>query len=81
MTSDASQLVNVKWKPDGFVTYGDNNRGRILGVGDIEGDDNVIIKYVLLVDGLNHNLLSICQLCDRGYKVTFEPNFCLIADS
>jgi len=72
---DASQLINPKWKPDGFVTYGDNNRGTILGVGDVGGDDDVIIKDVLLVDGLKHNLLSISQLCDKGYKITFEPNF------
>ena len=58
MIRDVSQLINLKWKPDGFVTYGDNNRGRILGVGDIGGDD-VIIKDVPLVDGLKHNLLSI----------------------
>jgi len=44
MTGDASQLINLKWKPDGFVTYGGNNRGRILGVSDIGGDDNVIIR-------------------------------------
>jgi len=59
MTGDASQLINLKWKPDGFVTYGDNNRGRILGVGHIGRDDDVIIKDVLLVDGLKHILLSI----------------------
>jgi len=41
----------------------------------------VIIKDVLLVDGLKHSLLSIIQLCDKGYKITFEPNHCLIADS
>jgi len=78
---DASQLINLKWKPGGFVTYGDNNRGRILGVGDIGGDDDVIIKDVLLVDSLKHNLLGISQLCDKGYKVTFEPDMCLIANS
>jgi len=33
----------------------------------------VIIKDVLLVEGLKHSLLSINQLCDRGYKITFEP--------
>jgi len=71
----------LKLKLAGYVTYGDNNRGRILEVGDIGGDDNVIIKDVLLVDGLKHNLLSISQLCDKGYKITFEPNLCLIADS
>jgi len=81
MTGNGSQLVNLKLKPAGFVTYGDNNRGRILGVGDIGGDDKLIIKDVLLVDGLKHNLLSISQLCDKGYKITFEPNICLIADS
>jgi len=41
----------------------------------------VIIKDVLLVDGLKYNLLSISQLCDKGYKITFEPNLYLIADS
>jgi len=57
------------------------NRGRILGVGDIRGDDDVIIKDVLLVDRLKHILLSISQLCDKGYNITFEPNLCLIAYS
>jgi len=41
----------------------------------------MIIKDVLLVDGLKHGLLSICQLCDRGYKVTFQPDLCIIAYS
>jgi len=41
----------------------------------------VIIKDVLLVDGLKHNLLSISQLCDRGYKITFKPDLCLITYS
>jgi len=59
----------------------DNNRGRILDVGVIRGDDDVIIKDVLLVEGLKHNLLSISQLCDKGYKITFEPDLCLIANS
>ena len=81
MTGDASQLINLKLKPSGYVTYGANNRGKILRVGDIRGDDKVIIKDVLLVDGLKHNLLSISQLCDKGYKITFEPNLCLITDS
>jgi len=81
MTGDASQLTNLKLILAGYVTYGDNNRGRILGVGDIGGNDKMNIKDVLLVDGLKHNLLSISQLCDKGYKITFESNLCLIADS
>ena len=74
-------MINLKWKPAGFVTYGDNNRGRILGVGDIGSGNKVIIKDVLLVDGLKHSLLSISQMFDRGYKITFELEQCIIADS
>lgn len=29
------------------------------------------------VDGLNHNLLSISQICDNAHKVVFKPNFTL----
>jgi len=81
MTGDASQLINLKLKPVGYVTYGDNNRGMILGVGDIGGDDNMIIKDVLLVDGLKTSLPKSSQLYDKGYNITFEPNLYLIADS
>jgi len=81
VTADASQLTNLKLKPASYVTYGDKNRGRILGVGDVGVNDKVIIKDVLLVDGLKHSLLSISQQCDKGYKITFELNFCLIEDS
>ena len=81
MTGDSTQLINIKWKFARYVTYGDNNRGKILGVGDIGRNDRVIIEDVLLVKGLKHNFLSISQLCDKGYKITFEPAQCLITDS
>ena len=31
-----------------------------------------------LVENLKHNLLSISQLCDKGYKVIFYKNRCVI---
>ena len=34
----------------------------------------------ILVDGLKHNLLSISQLCDRGFKVIFDDLSCNILD-
>jgi len=64
---------------EGFVTYGDNNKGKILGRGDVGRHDSIIIKDVLLVDGLKHNLLSISKLCDKSYEVTFKPDLCLIS--
>jgi len=36
---------------------------------------------MLLVEGLNNNLISISQLCDKGFKVVFEPSHYLIFDT
>ncbi|KAF1891568.1 hypothetical protein Lal_00015168, partial [Lupinus albus] len=44
---------------DGFVTYGDNNKGKILGIGRIGKPPHVIIDNVLYVDGLKQNILSM----------------------
>ena len=35
-------------------------------------------KIVLYVNGLKHILLSISPLCDKGFKIEFNKNFCLI---
>ena len=34
----------------------------------------------MLVRGLKHNLLSISQLCDKGYKVVFDCLKCHVID-
>ena len=52
--------------------------GKIIGKGTIGNKSNFFIEDVLLVDGLKHNLLSISQLCDKGYIVKFESNACII---
>jgi len=80
MTEDLSQLAILKLKPEGYVTYGDKNRGRILGKGNIETEETTIINDVLYVEGLKHNLLNISQLFDKRYKVKFEYENCLICN-
>ena len=60
------------------MTYGDNNKGKILGKGTIGNENIFLIHDVLYVEGLKHNLLSISQFCDRGYQVTFRTNSCEI---
>ena len=40
-----------------------------------------LIENVFFIDGLKHNLLSISQLCDKGFKVIFESSHCIIKDS
>ena len=66
MTGDKKKFKNFKRKEQGFVTYGDNNKGKILGTCDVGGRNTFEIKDVLYVEGLKHNLISISQLCDKG---------------
>ena len=74
MTGDKTKFAKLELKEEGFVTYRDNNKGRIIGNGVIGNGSSFNIKNVLLVKGLKHNLISISQLCDKGFKVMFEPN-------
>jgi len=78
MTGDASKFINISLKQDRHVTYGDNNKGKILGKGTIGNANSLLIHDMLYVDGLMHNLLTISQLCGRGYQVTFRTNSCEI---
>jgi len=79
MTGDKSKFVNIILKQEAHVTYGDNNKGRrILGRGSIGDKSILLIHDVLYVEGLKHNLLSISQLCDKGYQVIFKSNSCEI---
>ena len=66
MMRDASKFTHISPKNSGHVTYGDNNKGRILGVKKIGTNSSTSIENVLLVDGLKHSLLSVSQLCDKG---------------
>ena len=36
------------------------------------------IDFFLLVDGLKHSLLSVSQLCDKGFLVSFDSHNCFI---
>jgi len=79
MTRDASKFVNITFKQERHVTYGDNNKGKILRKGTIVNENSFLIHDVFYVEGLKHNLLSISQLCDNRYHlVTFKTNSCEI---
>lgn len=78
MTGDISLFINFKAKNKGYVTYDDNNKGAILARGSVGNPYTITISDVNLVEGLKYNLLSISQLCDKGYKVTFTNTCCII---
>ena len=78
MIGDKSFFTKLSSIDGGLVTFGDNKKGIIIGIGSIVISPNRSIQNVLLVDGLKHNLLSISQLCDKGNRVIFNKSHCTI---
>jgi len=72
MTGEKSRLTDLVLKEDGYVTFVDNNKGKIMGERNITNQHKTQIKNVLYVGGLKNNLLSISQLCDKGFKIEFN---------
>jgi len=70
-------FINFTRKERGFVSYGDNNQGKILDKGVVGNPSTTTIKDVMLVDGLKH-YLSISQFCDNGLTITFNTQCCII---
>jgi hypothetical protein len=54
------------------ITFGDNGKCKVKGLGKIAISNDLSIFNVLLVESLNFNLLSIAQLCDLGFKCIFR---------
>ena len=61
-----------------MVTFGDNSKARVVGIGSVGFAGTTQVEQVLLVDGLKHNLLSLSQSCDEGNIVTFDHDKCII---
>ena len=53
------------------ITFGDNGKGKVKGLGKIAVSNDMSISNVLLVENLNLNLLSVAQLCDLSFKCIF----------
>ena len=66
MTGDKTQFLSLVAHNGGCVTFGDNKKGEIIGIGNVGKSLTHSIENVMLVNGLKHNLLSISQLCDKG---------------
>jgi hypothetical protein len=53
------------------IAFGNNSQGQVLGFGKIAITMEHSISKVLLVESLDYNLLSVSQLCERGYNYLF----------
>src|SRR3954466_8277051 len=59
-----------------FITFGDNNKGKVIGLGKVYILKDKYIDKVMLVQSLGYNLMSISKLCDMGMVVLFSALRC-----
>jgi hypothetical protein len=80
MTGERHMFQDLELKPGGVVSFGGNQKGKIIGSGTVGNGKLPSINNVLLVEGLMHNLLSISQLSDNGYDVIFNQMSCKVVN-
>ena len=78
MTGEKSMFLSLTMKEGGNVKFRGNQSDKIIGTRTI-GNPSISINNVWLVDGLDHNLLSISQFCDNCYDVMFgKTNYTVV---
>jgi hypothetical protein len=63
------------------VTFGDDKKGKVFGIGIIKVNNYFTLNDVTLVDKLRYNLLSVSQLCDADLSVFFHKSDSHVLDS
>ena len=75
MTGDPRMFTTLDEDCEGQdkITFGDNSKGKVQGLGKVAISNDQSISNVLLVQSLSFNLLSVGQLCDLGFQCLFTP--------
>ena len=74
MTDDTRMFNSINTNGNDYydsIIFGDNDKGKVKGLGKIAIFNDMSISNMLLVESLNFNLLSVAQLCDLGFKYIF----------
>jgi hypothetical protein len=64
-----------------YVTFGDDNKGKVLGTDVIKVNDHFTLNDVALVHRLRYNLLCVAQLIDADLSVLFHKSDSHVLDS
>ena len=67
----------TKIEISGDVSFGDNLKRK----GNVGKVSSTLIENACLVENLKQNLISISQLCDKGYKVIFDKIISVIENA
>ena len=55
------------------MSFGNDGSSNVIGVGIVTlGSKNALAKDVLLVENMNHNLLSVGKMFDQGHTMLFN---------
>jgi hypothetical protein len=57
-----------------YMTFGDDKKGKVLGISIIKVNDYFTLNDVALVDKLRYNLLPLSQLVDADLDVLFHKS-------
>jgi hypothetical protein len=72
MNEDKSKFLTLSESKSRKVTFGNNAPRKIKGKGMVSfSNGKGKAQYVLFVEGLKHNLLSVSQVCDQVCEVVF----------
>jgi hypothetical protein len=73
MTSNPRMFTSLDENVDeqDKITFGDNSKGKVQGLGKVAISNDLSISNVLLVAPLSFNLLSVGQLCDLSLQCLF----------
>ena len=77
MTGNSSLLTDIKPINGGYVTFIGEKGGQITGEGTVS-NGNISFEKVNYCEQLQHNLLSVSQVCDKKYTTAFTDKECLI---
>ena len=80
ITEEKDKFFSLERWDGGFVTFGNNDKAWIKGIGTVGSKNSAKIKNVQYGEVLKHNLISISQLCDTGHEVIFKSDKCFIKD-
>ncbi|XP_015075296.1 uncharacterized protein LOC107019261 [Solanum pennellii] len=81
MTGDKRSFLSLKNIKGGNVAFGNGKSGETQGIGKVGSMDTHAIENVYYVNGLQHNLLSVYQICDKGNYVLFTEKECRVTNS
>ncbi|KAI3814337.1 hypothetical protein L1987_19089 [Smallanthus sonchifolius] len=80
MTGNIRLLEDVKIIDAGYIAFAGNKGGYITGQGTLK-NDKVKFEKVNYVEQLEHNLLSVSQVCDKKFPFHFNDAECYILKS